>query len=153
MLPTTHNFYYMLNPISKRSIVIGGRVYKDLVKKGIIDPKTNQPINVLKDKVSIEEKPVLTEKEEDEEKLIVVEDIKNKRRDNNLISTNNLESMMEDLEEQKIDSDELSKVVAKASENVMNKYKEKLALIEDEDDLYDEVKRLIDDELKIILTI
>lgn len=142
MLPTAHNSsdYYMMNPISKRSIVIGGRVYKNLVKRGIIDPSTNEQFEHKEDK------PLLTEQEEDEEKLIELED-------DDVLVVNDLERLVVDLEEKKIDTDELSKVVARASENVMIKYKDKLAEIKNDDELYDEVKKLIDDEIKIILTI
>ena len=44
MLPKAHIDKYMMNPLTRRSIVIKGRVWKSLVKDGIINPENNETI-------------------------------------------------------------------------------------------------------------
>ncbi len=136
---------YIMNPLTRRSIVIGGRVYNQLIKKGVIKPREE----VIKKKVI----PLVVDKEKD-----------NKKRENNLkqeelpelnkleeLEESKLEELVDQLSEQKIDSNELSEIIAKASKNVMEKHKDELSEITNDDKLYDEVKYLIDEELKLLL--
>ncbi len=143
------NEIFMMNPITKRSIVKGGRVYKKLIKDGYIDSKTNKTIKEIHPLIN---ETLYDEKENEKEN----KDIKrsdNIQLDENLLPESKLEELVEDLNKQKIDGEKLSELVAKASENVMNKHKDKLAEINDEEELYDEIKNLINEELKSLLYI
>ena len=143
------NEIFMMNPITKRSIVKGGRVYKKLIKDGYIDSKTNKTIKEIHPLIN---ETLYDEKENEKEN----KDIKrsdNIQLDENLLLESKLEEVVEDLNKQKIDGEKLSELVAKASENVMNKHKDKLAEINDEEELYDEIKNLINEELKSLLYI
>ena len=51
----------------------------------------------------------------------------------------------------KIDKDELADLIAEATNNVMIKYQNKLEKIPDEPTLYEEVKKLIEKELELII--
>ncbi len=126
------NHLYCMNPISRRSVVIGGRKWKELVRDRIIDPITNEPIE--KKNIWI---PVCDDVKEPED--IVIEDI------------DNLASLVADFDIEKIDNEKLSDAIAQASKNVMNKYKNELSKIEDEEDLFEEIKKLINQELKLLI--
>ncbi len=124
------NHLYCMNPISRRSVVIGGRKYKELVRDGILDPKTNKHIEHNEEKTEFDIK---------EPEDIDTEDI------------DKLASLVDDLNIDKIDNEKLSDAIAQASNNVMKKYKNQLQKITDGEELYDEVKKLINEELKSLL--
>ncbi len=124
------NHLYCMNPISRRSVVIGGRKYKELVRDGILDPKTNKHIE------SNEEK---TEWDIKEPEDIDTEDI------------DKLASLVADFDIEKIDNEKLSDAIAQASKNVMNKYKNELEKITDDEELFEEIKKLINQELKSLI--
>jgi len=139
MLPTTQQQIYIMNPITRRSIVIGGRVYNKLVKDGHVDPDTNQFINQeeLRPQKEIADEPVVVAVAEEEE----------------YEEPQELEQLVEKLTGEKVDKVRLSNLVAEASKNVMMKYKDDLNDIDDDEELYMEVKNLINAELKILLEI
>ena len=138
MMSATQQDIYIMNPITRRSIVIGGRVYKKLVKDGYLDPNTNQFIN---------------QQPQPEQKVqSVSEDINEEYEDEEVEpEPDPLEKLVANLNED--DGDEISKLIAEASKNVMSKYKDKLANIDNDEDLYNEVRALINTELKVILKI
>ncbi len=140
MLSTTQKDIYLMNPITRRSIVIGGRVYKKLVKDGYLDPNTNQFIN---------QQP---QSQPQEKVQSVIEDINEEDEEEPEPEPEALEKLIADLNNEG-NEEEISKLIAEASKNVMSKYKDKLSHIDDDEDLYNEVRALINTELKVILKI
>lgn len=117
---------YIFNPYSRRTIMIGGRVFKRLIKQGLLNPNTQ--------KFTQWENPKPPE-------------ILPKRE----ISVEPIESLIEDFSGKKIDGEKLSELVAEASENVLNEHKQELSKIYDDEELYEEVRLLINEELKELL--
>ena len=129
----------MLNPLTRRSILKGGRVYKRLLRKGII-------------KEEIDSK--LEEKKETDDELIdlkKIDIVKEDDTENKNENKNENENENENEIEKNIDNENLSDIIAEASQKVMDNYKYDLEKIENDDDLYNEIKNKINDEIKYMI--
>lgn len=125
---------YILNPLTRRSIVKNGRVYRRLLKEGHIKleiPEENDEKE--------EEKAFILKKREGDE------DVKESE------TGNKFEQMLENLAETDIADSKIAEIIAKASQQVIDKYKVNLEKIESEEELYDEVRRLVQEEIKLLL--
>lgn len=117
---------YIMNPLTRRMIMVGGSAHRKLIKSGVIKPN-NEIVEQVEDDV---ETPQDQEDESKVEKSTLKEEVES---------------------EPEIDNDELAEQIAKAAEKVMVKYKNKLEeLKEDEESLYSEIQRLINIELSNI---
>ena len=125
------NDIYVMNPLTRRSIVVGGRVYRKLIRDGYIKSKEKE--------------------DKKEEKKDAHKDFKEELE--NIIPDNKVEELLRDMYNKKIKPDKLPDLIAKASDNVMKEHKEELEKITDDDELYDEIKNLINEELKSLLVI
>jgi len=143
---------YVLNPLTRRSIVKGGRVYNKLVKDGHIVPNQYElkepPILQQHQQIWADETPQI---EEEKDEIVVIPNEED--NDDEPIPAEDLEQLIANSTEQQVNGKELSDMIAKASQNVMEKYKDKLDHIQDDETLYEEVKKLINAELKSLLYI
>ncbi len=172
MLSTTEKQMYIMNPFTRRSIVVGGRVYKSLVKKGFLDPNTHEFIDnsnkvgvtlqgtpseeeeyILKRNVGSQE--VLLPPPEDEqyteikdEQLHQVELARAEVKEEEINRTK-FEKILDDLKKQ--NKNFVSDLIAKASQNVLEKYRDKLSELDDDERLYEEINCLIEAELEELL--
>ena len=117
----------------------GGALYKKLVKQGIINPE------------EIEELPSIEEEQEPliQEEKIIEEDIDEEKKEDEKESKE-IEEKQEEKEEENekeqknaLSADELAKI----SEKVVMEHRDELCKIKDDESLYDEIKRLIEQEL------
>lgn len=141
MFPTTQQIYIM-NPITRRSIVKGGRVYKKLVKDRLFNPITNK---------FIDQTTKIKQPHVDEEKDFKKNE--EKKEEEKKEEEHELSKLIEELHGEKIDGSEISKLMAEASKNVMLNFKDELSKITNDVELYAEVRDLINSELKLLLKI
>lgn len=147
---STDKGIYMINPISNRSIIVGGRVYKNLLKRGVIfaDEKI-----AIKESQKIE--PQIMNDHNDEE---IVQNTHYVNDDDELSYSDlsddedELAALIAKNSKKQPDTEEMSILIANASKNVMKKYKDQLSIISDDDELYEEVKKLINIELNLLYT-
>ncbi len=130
---------YVLNPLTQRSIQKYGRLYNQLVKQGIIDPNQENALEVEPQDPEEDEKEIELA---DEPTLVDIEIDSDEDK---------VDTMVQDVVDGKEDQEELAKTVAVATDAVMRKYKRQLEAIEDEEELYDEVHRLVHEEMKNIM--
>lgn len=147
MLSTTKDMYIM-NPYTHRMIVKGGRVYKNLVKKGLLDINNSEIVDKTTEPLVSTEMTETTEqqKEPEEPKKLVGIEIPQSGDD---VKSSKFEEIINNLKEK--NKDYVSELIAKASENVFKKYQNKLCDFEDDKKLYDEINSLIELEIEELL--
>lgn len=145
---------YIFNPMSHRMIIVGGRVYRRLVKEGYINPfnKTfdnelvantnNTLIKDSNDSVKIEDPEDSSEDPSDDPS-----EESSESSESSEFSC--VSGLMEKMKNEDIEKSEMSELIARASQAVLDKYREHLKNF-DEDNLLKEVERLINEELKLM---
>lgn len=152
---------YTINPLTQRNIVVGGRVYNKLIRKGVIeDPnKENIDPNPVVHTTPVKEIEILPDpvddvKEEEKKEIEEIEEKEETEKIDKIEKTEKIDVLKRIEEESesdepldRIDDAELPDKIAKAAQKVIQHHKVELEQIDNDDELYKEIQRLIREEL------